>query len=93
MLGLCAGVHWATAHTLGQRGASPPTGVISYVDAALEGAVVVSLADHSHGRFWPVAIGDLGLDFMSIHPLEFAACGVEVIPANGHAGDGTRVAI
>ena len=93
MLGSCAGVHWATAHALGQRGASSPAVVVSYVDAALEGAVVASLGWCSHGRYWTVAIAELGLDFMSITPLEFLAYGIEVILAGGDAGDGARVAI
>lgn len=81
-------------HTLDRRDALSPANAVSCVDAALEGAVVASLAGYSHGRFWSAGgIADLGLEFISAAPPEFVAHGIEMILASGHAGDGARVAI
>ena len=93
VLGSCIGVHWTTAHTLGQRDALSPTDVASYVDTALEGAVVASLGGYSHTRYWSVAIADLDLGFMPITPVEFVAYYIEVILTNDGACDGARVVI
>ena len=81
------------SHVLEHRDASSPTGVILYANAALEGATAASLTGYSYCRFWPSAIADLGLEFMLIILLKFAAYGTDAILAIGYAGDGARVAI